>query len=111
MPRNVQIDASKITDWDSFHDFFAETLGFPAFYGRNMNAWIDCMTSLDDPAAGMTTVQVAPGDVLVLCLSGMGEFKRRCPEIYDALIECSAFVNFRRIDVGEQAVLALSFHS
>ena len=80
MPRNVQIDASKITDWDSFHDYFADALEFPAFYGRSMNAWIDCMASLDDPTAGMTTVHVAPGDMLVLCLSGMADFKRRCPD-------------------------------
>jgi hypothetical protein len=59
----------------------------------------------------MTAVHVNPGDVLVLCLSGVAEFKKRSPEIYDALIECSAFVSFRRIDMGQQAVLALSFHS
>ena len=111
MPTNVQIDASKITDWDSFHDCFAKTLGFPDFYGRNMNAWIDCMTYVDDSDAGMTKVHVAPGEVLVLCLSGMADFKKSCPEVYDALIECSAFVNFRRIDIRQQAVLALSFHS
>jgi len=33
-----------ITDWASFHDVFMHTLGFPDFYGRNMDAWIDCMT-------------------------------------------------------------------
>ncbi|MDZ4753789.1 MAG: barstar family protein [Phycisphaerae bacterium] len=31
---------------------FAETFGFPGFYGRNMNAWNDCMTFLDGPDAG-----------------------------------------------------------
>jgi hypothetical protein len=111
MPSNVQIDASKITDWDSFHDCFSETLGFPDFYGSNLNAWIDCMTYVDDAGAGMTTVHVAPGEVLVLCISGMADFKKRCPEIYEALVECSAFVNFRRIETGRQAVLALSFHA
>src|SRR5689334_4184875 len=111
MSTNVKIDASKFTGWDAFHDCFALALGFPAFYGRNMNAWIDCMTDVDDVGAGMTAVHVAPGDVLVLCLSGMAEFKKTSPEIYDALVECSAFVNFRRIDMDRPAVLALSFHS
>ncbi len=111
MPRNIQIDGSKITDWDSFHDQFSRTLGFPGFYGRNMDAWNDCMTSLDAPDDGLSSVHVAPGDVLVLCVSGVGDLKKRCPEVYDALVECSAFVNWRRIEKGEPAVLALSFYS
>ena len=45
----VRLDCDRITDWDSFHAVFAEVFGFPNFYGRNMNAWIDCMTYLDDP--------------------------------------------------------------
>ena len=52
----VRIDASRITSWDTFHDVFAKDFGFPDFYGRNMDAWIDCMTCLDDPESCMTTV-------------------------------------------------------
>jgi len=111
MPKNIQIDGSKITDWNSFHDHFSETLGFPGFYGRNMHAWNDCMTYLDDPEAGMTSVHVAPGEVLVICVSAVADFKKRCPDIFDALVECSAFVNYRRIEKGEHAVLALSFYA
>ena len=109
MTKNVQIDGSKITDWDSFHKCFSETLGFPAFYGRNMNAWNDCMTCLDDPEAGLTSVHLATGDMLVLCVSEAAALKKRCPDIYDSLVECSAFVNFRRVEKGRPAVLALSF--
>jgi hypothetical protein len=110
MPKNIQIDASKITNWDSFHDLFSKTLGFPGFYGRNMDAWNDCMTSLDAPEDGLSSVHVAPGDVVVLCVSGASELKKRCSDIYDALVECSAFVNYRRIEKGEPAVLSLSFY-
>lgn len=45
----VRIDARRIVDLDSFHDVFAEAFGFFGGYGRNMDAWIDCMSSLDDP--------------------------------------------------------------
>jgi len=111
MTKNVQIDGSKITDWASFHQHFSETLGFPGFYGRNMDAWNDCMTYLDDAEAGMTSMHVAPGEVLVLSISEAAAFKKRCPEIYEALLECSAFVNWRRIEKGAPAVIALSFYS
>ncbi len=61
----VRIDCDRIIDWESLHDVFAEALGFPGFYGRNMNAWVDCLTSLDAPADGMTAVHAPPGGVLV----------------------------------------------
>lgn len=106
----VSLDTSRITDWDTLHTVFAETFGFPDFYGRNMDAWIDCMTYLDDPDAGMTRVHAPPGGVVVLQLEDVASFARRCPELYDAIIECAAFVNWRRIEIGQTPVLALSFH-
>jgi hypothetical protein len=42
-------------------------------------------------------------------VSAVADFKRRCPEVFDALVECSAFVNWRRIEKGKQGILALSF--
>jgi hypothetical protein len=105
----VTLDTRRIVDWATFHSAFAEVFGFPDFYGRNMNAWIDCMTSLGEPSDGMTSVHAPPGGVLVLQMERVADFARRCPEQYDAIIECTAFVNWRRIKVGEPAVLALSF--
>lgn len=106
----VTVDCEGITDWESFHDVFAEAFGFPRFYGRNMNAWIDCMTSLDEPDHGLTAMHCAKGSVLTLKLENVESFRVRCPEIYDALIEDAAFVNWRRNEVGEPSVMALSFH-
>jgi hypothetical protein len=105
----VAIETRRIVDWDSFHVVFADTLGFPDFYGRNMNAWIDCMTYLDDPGAGMSTVHCARGGVVTLAIRDVTDFARRCPEQYEALVECSAFVNWRRIERGDGPVVALSY--
>jgi hypothetical protein len=105
----LTIDVARIADWDSFHDVFADALGFPGFYGRNMDAWIDCLSSLDDPDAGMTTIHVPSGGVLTLVLEGASELAARCPAQYRALVDCAAFVNWRRIERGEASVLALAF--
>ena len=105
----VVLECDRIVDWRSFHAEFARLFGFPTFYGRNMNAWIDCMTSLDSPNDGMSEVHCAPGTVLTLQLENVESFRSRCREQYDALVECSAFVNWRRIELGEPSVLALSF--
>jgi hypothetical protein len=105
----VKLDTRRIHDWNTFHDVFAEAFGFPAFYGRNMNAWIDCMTYLDDPGSGMSSVHAPSAGVLVLQLEHVADFSARCPSQYAAIVECTAFVNWRRIETGREAVLALSF--
>jgi RNAse (barnase) inhibitor barstar len=103
----VTIPAGRITDWHSFHDVFQEVLGFPEYYGRNMNAWIDCMTYVDDPPSGMTKITVPSGSHLTLLIDDASELKRRCPEQFRDLIECCAFVNFRRVETNQEPVIAL----
>ena len=105
------MDCNAIRDWASFHSGFSRTFGFPAFYGKNMDAWIDCMTSLDKPENGMSTVHCASGSTLTLELNNASDFAKRCPEQYEALARCSEFVNMRRIEVGETVVLALNLTS
>ena len=105
--RVINIPTGKIVDWESFHDVFDEALGFPGYYGRNMNAWIDCLTYADDTESGMVANSVASGDLLTLSIVDAADFKLRCPEQFDALIECTAFVNHRRREVGDGPVLAL----
>ena len=107
----VSVNCAKIRDWSSFHDEFASAFGFPDFYGRGMDAWIDCMTSLDEPKDGMTCVHAAKGQVLTLQLDNVAPFRTSYPELYAAIIEASAFVNWRRLEVGEPAVLAISFRN
>lgn len=103
----VVVRMAQIKDWPTFHDTFARALGFPDFYGRNMDAWIDCLTYADEDD-GMHSITAAPGDVITLQLEGCREFRARCPEIYETFIDCAASVNWRRIQAGDRPVLALS---
>ena len=105
----VDIDTAPIIDWASFHRVFAEAFGFPDFYGGNMDAWIDCLSALDVPEEGMTTVHAPEGGVVVLELSNTRDFSMRCAEIYLALIEGAALVNHRRLEMALPPVLCLSF--
>lgn len=105
--RTIHIDGSKIQDWPSFFDEFARAFGFPDFFGRSMDAWIDCMTRLDEE---MSEVRVAPGELVCIALDAADVFKTEAPEQYLALVECTAFVNWRRIDAGGAPILVLSFH-
>jgi predicted ATPase len=104
----IRIDCTTITDWDSFHDVFAEAFGFPSTYGRNLDAWVDCVSDLDDSSAG-TSVRLAPGSVLALVLDDAETLRSECPDIFDALLDSAAFVNWRRIEAGQPALLALAY--
>lgn len=107
----IRVDANSIVDAESFHSVFATVLGFPSFYGRNMDAWIDCLSDLDNPSSGMTTVHVGTGRALPLVIEHAQDFKARCPELFSQLVECAAFVNWQRIEAGRDPVLALAFHA
>jgi hypothetical protein len=105
--QHVVLQSKNITDWESFHTMFAEVIGFPDFYGRNMDAWIDCMSYLDDADAGMTRLSVAHGEVFHLEIADTQDFQRRLPEIFRVFVECAACVNSRRMNLGESPVLSL----
>jgi len=106
----VKIECQNIKGWSSFHDEFTRVFGFLDGYGRNMDAWIDCMSSLSDPDAGMTQIHCEKGKVVTIELANITEFKLRCPRIYQLIIKCTAFVNWRLIEQNEPPVLAFSFH-
>ena|ERR1022692_1315335 len=108
---SVNIDCAKIVDWPSFHSTFKEALGFPDFYGNNMSAWVDCMTCLDDPDAEMSRIHAPPKGVVVLELHNVKSFRSRCSEQYDAIVECSAFVNWLLLEKRDPPVLVLSFYN
>lgn len=105
----IKIDARSIHDFKSFHEVFRAALGFPTTYGHNMDAWIDCMTSLDNPAAAMSRVHAPRGGVLTLLLEHVDDLAERRPEILTALQDAASFVNWRRIEAGEPPVLALAY--
>jgi hypothetical protein len=105
----VEINGKELVGWEYFHDTFARVLGFPDYYGRNMNAWIDCMIYLDDPPPNQTNISLADGEVLTLAIQNWRYLKAESKnDEWDALVECSAFVNSARIQMGRRAILALA---
>ena len=104
----LRLGTSSISDWDTFHRACRELFGFPDFYGMNMNAWIDCLTNLDE-GDGMSRFHLAPGESLNIEVADTRSFKSRLPEIFDALIEGSAAVNQRYLEAGKSPLVSLVF--
>ena len=104
----VRLPTAAITDWVSFHQICKETFGFPTFYGRNMNAWIDCLTYLDE-GDGMSRFHLQSGERLDVEVLETRDFITRVPEIVAGLIEGVAAVNQRHIEDGKAPMIALVF--
>ena len=94
MTKVFRIKSSLITDWDSFHAVFKEALNLPDYYGKNMDAWIDLIDEMTD-------------EPLIL---DMGDCSQMPLEIFSAILECAAFVNYRRLEMNESANLIISAH-
>ena len=47
--KQVHIDCAVFTCRDAFHDSVARELSLPKWYGRNLDALHDCLTSISEP--------------------------------------------------------------
>ena len=103
----VNIDFKEINDWESFHKQLSKVMGFPNFYGNNMNAWIDCMSYINDPDSGMSEIVVASGEELDIVVRGTEEASKKCSEVLVGFIECVAAVYRRFIESETKTRLRL----
>jgi len=101
----IEIDFKKIVDWNSFHEIFKKIMGFPDFYGKNNNAWIDCMSYIDDKEAGMSEITITPGRNLEIVILGTECGAKNCPKVFLGFMELVADVNQRFIESDTQTRL------
>ncbi len=105
----VTVAGAALIDWPGFHRAMAHGFGFPPSYGHNLDAWIDCLTYLDEPEAGMTRVHATPGGVVTLVIDDVDQLAHRAPAIFEALVDGVAVVNERRRERGLGPVLSLAY--
>lgn len=65
------------------------------------------MTNLDED---FNRVQVKSGELVCITVEQANIFKEKSYNQYLALIECTAFVNWRRLEIGEPPILMLAFN-
>ncbi len=46
--REYILDCEMMTDRNTAREYIAEQLGFPDYYGKNLDALFDCLTDLDE---------------------------------------------------------------
>ena len=89
------IEGNNIKDWESFHDEFQNKMGFFDGYGRNTNAWIDCMTDMftNGEYQSLTKFNLKDGDRFTLTIANAEDWKKRSPETFDAFIDYCIWSN------------------
>jgi hypothetical protein len=102
----ADFDGARIDGWDAFHDQSAAVFGFPDFYGRNMNAWIDCLIYVRE-GDGMSRFTLGPEAPLVVEVANSQVFRERAPEIFTAFLDGVTFVNNEQRAAGETPALQL----
>ena len=69
LSRAFVIDGEAFLSRERMHDELALKLGLPGWYGRNLDALLDCLSSIDDPSSNLCDRwEVQPGRSLVLRL-------------------------------------------
>ena len=103
----VQFDGAAITGWEAFHAQSQQVFGFPDFYGRTMDAWIDCLSYLRDDD-GMSRIRLARDEVLQIDILHAAAWRAAHPDMLDEVLYCIAGINERYADYGEAPALQVN---
>jgi hypothetical protein len=104
----VRLNSEAIHDGASFHAECARALGFPGYYGHNLDAWLDCMSCLREPGAGgMAAISLAQDEVLLLEIPDAEALEARAPHVVADLVTVTAAANARYVADGGPPALAL----
>lgn len=101
---HVIIDFVKIKSIDDFYDEMTRVFGFPAFFGRNGNAFIDCLFSLRYPQDEMTAIHIRKDEYIIMELVN---FSSASQNVKDTLIISIEFVSMKCKEKGQEPSILL----
>lgn len=105
----VRIDARRLTDSAALHATLCDAFGFPASYGKNLDALVDCLSDLDKPQNAGSRLQEIPGQLALLVIEHAEAATKAQKAQVQSLIDVVAFVNWRRLEAGERPVLTIAY--
>ena len=88
----IVINGATIVGWPSFHDEFSRAFRFFDGYGRNRDAWIDCMTDLHGPKA-LSGLRLPAGESIEIVLNDSAIVAKSYPEIFAELLRLTRYAN------------------
>lgn len=100
----LNIDFENINSVNEFHIRMKMLFGFPDFYGKNFNAFIDCLSSLRLPEDGMTSIHIKNDECILLDIFNINSLPDDL--LHDFLLSIQE-INRRCIIFGEEASILL----
>ncbi len=88
----ISVNGASIVNWPSFHDEFSRAFRFFDGYGRNRDAWIDCMTNLHGPKA-TSGLRLPTGASIEIVLNDSATVAKSYPEIFAELLRLVRYAN------------------
>jgi RNAse (barnase) inhibitor barstar len=88
----ISVNGATIVNWPSFHDEFSRAFRFFDGYGRNRDAWIDCMTDLHGPNA-LSSLRLPAGEQIEIVLNDSATMVKSYPEIFAELLRLVRYAN------------------
>ena len=88
----ICVNGAAIVDSPSFHDEFSRAFRFFDGYGRNRDAWIDCMTDLHGPNA-LSGLRLPAGEPIEIVLNDSATMVKSHPEIFAELLRLVRYAN------------------
>ncbi|AYG99818.1 barstar family protein [Pectobacterium parmentieri] len=90
--KSIFLDFSSISNLDELYDELALQFGFPDFFGRNIDAVIDCIFGVRYPDEGMTKINISGSGCLSL---NIRNFSSADVKLKDSVIYIVEFVNYK----------------
>ena len=103
--KQLTIDFSNVNSLDDLHDLLSYAFQFPDFYGKNIHALIDCLSSLPYPEHEMSGFTLDSDEVLLIETVGLSKMNLTCLSHFLTAIE---FVNQRKISRNLEKMIYLS---
>ena len=89
--KRVRIDCEQVHSEDDFHDIVSREFSFPHYYGRNPNAFWDCLTEVFDETrvhvSGYASLQQELKSMISQYLDMMKEYEERRKGQFSVQIE------------------------
>lgn len=83
-----KLDGKEIMDRGMLHDVLAVSLGFPDWYGRNLDALYDCLTDLQED----TEIQLLHESIME---EHLGEYARSLAKVIHMAAKCNPKIRWK----------------
>ncbi|MCB9233275.1 MAG: barstar family protein [Bacteroidia bacterium] len=104
-PKTIELNIGQIKSVADFHETMKNTFGFPDFYGKNIHALIDCLSSLRFPEDAMSLLFLEEDEYLLMEIKG---YLLANEQVKDQLVFAVGFVNHRQFLKGRQLSIVIS---